>query len=213
MTAVGAGATASANGTTALGSGAVASAAGASAFGWGATAAYANSTALGTGAVTARANQVVLGGAGTSVTVGDIAASTAAQTVALYVATTDASGTLGKGLAVADLITKQDLAGMQDQIDTNTANISTLFDLTAKNSEAIKKANEGVAMALAMESPALQPGQKFALSGGVGYYEHQGSMTMALTARVSDNASVSAGMGVGFNSGSVGARGGFQIAW
>ncbi|WJY19212.1 YadA-like family protein [Alteriqipengyuania flavescens] len=32
-------------------------------------------------------------------------------------------------------------------------------------------------------------------------------------ARVGDNASVSAGVGVGFNSGEVGARGGFQVAW
>ena len=32
-------------------------------------------------------------------------------------------------------------------------------------------------------------------------------------ARVGTNASVSAGVGVGFDSGEVGARGGFQIAW
>ena len=68
-------------------------------------------------------------------------------------------------------------------------------------------------MALAMESPMLPAGTNFALSGGVGYFENQGAGTMAVTARVSNNASVSAGVGVGFDSGEVGARGGFQIAW
>ena len=68
-------------------------------------------------------------------------------------------------------------------------------------------------MALAMESPSLPAGTNFALSGGVGYYENKGAGTMAVTARVGTNASVSAGVGFGFDSGSVGARGGFQIAW
>jgi autotransporter adhesin len=220
MTAVGANSKASANGATATGSGAVASGtnssafgyaatasgASASAFGWGATATHAGSTAVGAGATTTRANQVVLGGAGSSVTIGDIAASTAAQTGTIYIATTDAGGTLGRGLAVSEIALKSDLAGLQDQIDT-------LFDLQDQHIEGVKRANEGVAMAMAMESPALQPDQKMALSGGVGYYEDQGAATMAFTARVSDNASVSAGVGVGFRSGSVGARGGFQIAW
>ena len=68
-------------------------------------------------------------------------------------------------------------------------------------------------MALSMESPALPAGTNFALSGGIGYFEDQGAGSMALTARVSENASISAGIGVGFDSGEVGARGGFQVAW
>jgi hypothetical protein len=68
-------------------------------------------------------------------------------------------------------------------------------------------------MGLAMESPALPAGTNFGLSGGVGYFADRAAGTMALSARVSDNASVSAGLGVGFDSGEVGARGGFQIAW
>jgi len=108
---------------------------------------------------------------------------------------------------------KSDLSAMQAQIDGNTHDINTLFNLTNQNSEAIKKANEGVAMALALESPTLQPDQKIGIAGGIGYYENQGAATMAISARVSPNASISAGMGFGFNSGSVGARGGFQIGW
>ena len=98
-------------------------------------------------------------------------------------------------------------------MSTQTGQIDTLFGLTADNRAAIDRANEGVAMALAMETPALPAGTSFALSGGVGYFEDQGAGTMAISARVSDNASVSAGIGVGFDSGEVGARGGFQVAW
>ena len=69
----------------------------ASALGKNANAAFDGSAALGFGAVTTRANQVVLGGTGSSVTVGDIVASTAAQTGTISFATADGSGTLDAG--------------------------------------------------------------------------------------------------------------------
>jgi trimeric autotransporter adhesin len=64
-----------------------------------------------------------------------------------------------------------------------------------------------------MESPALPAGTSFALSGGIGYYQNRSAATTAFTARVGKNASVSAGVGFGLNTGEVGARGGFQVAW
>ena len=51
------------------------------------------------------------------------------------------------------------------------------------------------------------------MSGGVGYYNERTAGTVAMSARIGTNAAVSAGVGVGFDSGEVGARGGFQIAW
>jgi hypothetical protein len=184
----------------------VASAASATALGFDATAAYAGSTAIGTGATTTRANQVVLGGAGSSVTLGSLASSTAAQTGTIYVNTVDASGTLGQGIAMSSIALKSDLIPIYNDSDT-------LFDLTAQNSAAIKRANEGVAMALAMDTPSLQPGEKIAMTGGVGYYEDEGAVSMALSARIGDNAWISAGGGVGLGSGEVGARGGFRVGW
>lgn len=77
----------------------------------------------------------------------------------------------------------------------------------------LDETNEGVAMGLALESPALPPGANFALSGGFGYFNDRSAVTTAITTRISPNASFSAGIGVGLNSGKVGARGGFQIAW
>jgi len=90
---------------------------------------------------------------------------------------------------------------------------ATLFDLTEINRRGIRKANEGVAMALAMETPAIPSGANFAVSGGVGYYESRAAATAAFSARIGTMSSVSAGVGVGFDSGEIGARAGFQAAW
>ena len=68
-------------------------------------------------------------------------------------------------------------------------------------------------MALAMESPSLPAGATFGLSTGLGYYGGRAAATTAISARVSDNAYFSAGLGVGLNSGEVGARGGVQVVW
>jgi hypothetical protein len=159
-------------------------------------AAFDQSTAVGFGATTTRANQVKLGGAGSSVTIGDLAASTAAQSGATSLVTTDASGTLGVGIPVASL-----------------ASSAALSDLAARTDRGIRKANEGVAMALAMETPNLPAGTNYGVAGGIGYYQKRAAGTAAIAARVGENAAISAGVGVGFDSGEVGARGGFQFAW
>ncbi|MGB7419044.1 MAG: YadA-like family protein, partial [Erythrobacter sp.] len=242
----------------ALGEEATSSGEGSVAIGASASAGFDGAVAIGTGASAARTNQVVLGGSGSSVTVGDLAASTEAQDGEIFLVTTDGSGTLGQGVstssfgsvanvaantaaissigtrvttnetAIAALqgdledvaefddritATEADIAALQTLGATNSTRIDTLFGQTEANRQAIDRANEGVAMALAMESPMLPAGTSFALSGGVGYFEDQGAGTVALSARVSDTASVSAGVGVGFDSGEVGARGGFQVAW
>ena len=105
------------------------------------------------------------------------------------------------------------IASLQTLTSNQTAQINTLFGQTAELRDAVDRANEGVAMALAMESPMLPAGTNFGLSGGVGYYDDQAAGTLAVSARVGTNMSVGAGLGVGFDSGEVGARGGFQIAW
>ncbi|TSB02234.1 hypothetical protein FOM92_14090 [Sphingorhabdus contaminans] len=181
--------------------------------------AHVNSTAIGTGAKTSRADQLVLGRAagvsgngtpfkGTSVTIADIAASTAAQSGPTDVMTVDASGTIGRDPSI-----RASIASLNTLTAKHTADIATLFDLNDENRRQIGKANEGVAMGLAMETPALPADAKFGLSGGVGYYNNASAASMAATARVSEKATISAGLGVGFETGEVGARGGFQVVW
>jgi hypothetical protein len=84
-------------------------------------------------------------------------------------------------------------------------------NLTNINIADIRKANEGVAMALAMESPFLPAGTRFGVAGGIGYYQNRLAGTASFAARVGTNASVLGGVGVGFDSGEVGARAGFQL--
>lgn len=205
-----------------MGDTSAASGAGAVALGQGASASGANSVAIGAGASAANDGQVV---------VASLDDSTGSQTGGLFLVTADATGTLGlsgtgdDGMGAFAAQSSVDtnsaniaanstaIGSLQQLTSTQTGQINTLFGQTQANREAIDRANEGVAMALAMESPQLPAGTTFALSGGVGYFENQGAGTMALSARVSDNASISAGVGVGFDSGEVGARGGFQFAW
>jgi hypothetical protein len=221
-----------ATGNLSLAAGHQASAVGtqATAIGKNASATGANSTALGFGAVATADNQVVLGGAGSSVRIGDIAASTAAQQASsVGVATVDANGVLGRnttllsnvsalqtsvaaqGTSITALQAAQSAQGTL--ITSLQGQTATLFDLSEVNRRGIRKANEGVAMALAMETPGIPSGANYAFSGGVGYYEDRAAATAAFSARVGEMSQVSAGVGVGFDSGEVGARAGFQVAW
>jgi hypothetical protein len=172
--------------------------------------------------------QVVIAGLDTS---------TASQTGTVFAVTTDSNGTLGRSAlattasvaaanasiaantasiganSAAITTANANIASLQTLTSNQTAQINTLFGQTAELRDAVDRANEGVAMALAMESPMLPAGTNFGLSGGVGYYDDQAAGTLAVSARVGTNMSVGAGLGVGFDSGEVGARGGFQIAW
>jgi hypothetical protein len=91
--------------------------------------------------------------------------------------------------------------------------IGSLFDLADVNRRGVNRAYEGVAMALAMESPSLSASGRFALSGGVGVFASKVAGTAAFSARIDPVTAFSAGIGVGFGSGKVGARAGLQREW
>ncbi len=215
-TAVGVRALATGAGATSLGRVSAATADNATALGANASAAFAGSTAIGAGAATTAVNQVTLGASGTSVRVGDIAASTTAQQASsVGVATVDANGTLGRNTTLFGSV-----AGLQSTQATQATAITalqsdsvTLFDLARDNRNDIREANEGVAMALAMDSPTVPSGARMALSGGIGYFKNRAALASAISVAIGDMSSVSAGLGYGFRSKEVGARAGFQIAW
>lgn len=202
--------------STAVGKNSSAAADNSTAVGFGATVAagHTNSTAVGTGATTTAANQVTIGGAGSHVRLGGYTTAGVLVNDANGIVSTDTT-LLGN---VANLQTG--LASLQTTVGSQGAAIATLqgqtaalFDLATVNQRDIRRANEGVAMALAMESPSLPAGAHFAVSGGVGYYNERVAGTAAFTARIGQMSSFSAGVGVGLNSGEVGARAGFQAAW
>ena len=119
--AIGANNTATGAGSVAIGSASAAGAAGAVALGAGATAAQVDSVALGSGATTTRAAQVMLGGPGSSVTIGDIGASTAAQAGGAAVMTVDANGTVGEDTTIRPAI-----ATLQSTSATQATQISSI---------------------------------------------------------------------------------------
>jgi hypothetical protein len=181
-----------------------------------ANAGHVGATAIGARATSTAANQVVLGGTGTHVRIGDIAASTAAQqTSSVGVATVDANGVFGRNTTIMPAISslQASSAAQAAAIGTLQNDTVTLFDLANRARGDIREADEGVAMALAMDSPSIPAGAKFALSGGLGYFKNRAAFAAAMSAAVGEMSSVSAGIGYGINSNEIGARGGFQIAW
>jgi hypothetical protein len=74
------------------------------------------------------------------------------------------------------------------------------------------KAFEGVAMALAMEAPQLDPGSKFGMSVNWGTFEGENAFAASARLRINQTWSGSAGLGVG-TGGTVGGRAGLQAQW
>jgi hypothetical protein len=199
--------------STAIGGEAVASGAGSQAFGWkaSATAAQAlavgnqaqatgaNATALGNGAVASGANSVALGqgsstaGFANSVALGSGTVNTAANQVNVGGRTI---GGLANGVLLNDAV-----------------NLGQLNSALGAQDHKIGKANEGVAMALALDSPSVPAGATFAMSGGIGGYQGKHALATAISAAIGEMATVSAGFGYGLDSGEVGYRAGFQFAW
>ncbi len=164
------------SGALAIGARSLANGIQATALGAGATASFAGSTAVGQNATTTAAQQITLGGEGSSVRIGDVAASTAAQVGPVEVVTVDANGTLGRrsisttasaapqlealtsGINTALAISQTQFDGLQSQFDGLQGRVSTLFDLAATDR---KDSRQGVAAVAALANPAMpsEPGR------------------------------------------------------
>lgn len=160
------------------------------------------SVALGSGSVASGDNVVSVGSALNQRRITNVAAGTGA---------TDAVNVSQLNAAMAGIATS--IAGLTTSITALESDVGLLAADNRRQDKAIGKANEGVAMALALDSPTLREGSRFALSGGIGGYRGKHSLATAISAAVGDKASVSAGLGYGLNSGEIGYRAGFQIEW
>ena len=208
------GATASA-GSIGCGPGASANGLVSAAFGAMASANHDNATAIGAGATTTRANQVVVGTASNTYTMAGInsAASRAAQSGDVRFVTADSQG----NLATADISVSQ-------QSMLNLVNIATaMTDLQGRVSNLeqavynlrgdMDRANEGVAMAIAMGGGWLPDDKIFAISTNYGNFQSQSALAVSTYYRVSRNVVVNAGVGYGFRHNAVGSRVGALVAW
>ena len=200
------GGAASATGAAAVANGwqSMASAENSTALGANSVAGHDNSTALGAGAATTRANQVVLGTTSSTITAPGItsAASLAAQGAVVGLVTTDADGNLAS-----------DGGALQNQVNTNSADILSLKNMTTNLSRDIEENTEGVAMAFALKSAYVPQDKTFAMTGGVGFFQDKAAFASSVGYRLNPNLQLDAGLSVGFDSGNVGGRVGATITW
>ncbi len=223
----------------AIGAGAQTSAAGIAsvAIGPSATAAGADTVAVGAASLASSASAIAIGrlsnasGIG-SIAIGNTAAATADGSVALgqgsianqvNTVSVGASGTerrivnVAAGTATTDAVNLGQLNAVNAGLGNSLAALSNdsieLFQLANRSRSDIRDANEGVAMALAMDTPAIPAGAHVAVTGGIGYFKDRISFASAVSVAVGNMSSVSAGLGYGINSKQVGARAGFQLAW
>lgn len=155
-----------------------------------------NSAAIGAGAVATRTNEFVLGNAANTYRATGIAwdASRAAQGVLVGVVTSDAQGNLAVDRSIGQTMSslEQRSQTMSRQIDNN---------------------KEGIAMAMALNSPYVPTDRTFAVSTGLGSFEGSQALTASMGYRFNDNTQMDAGITYGFSQNQVGGRIGVTYSW
>jgi hypothetical protein len=174
----------------------IANQANALAVGTNAVADNAQSTAIGYQANTSKNNQVMLGGAGSSVAIGDIDASSAAQTGQLYAVTVDDSGTLGKGSALASAQAVQSLSNSMRQVASfHEAEISAINGRLDGIDFALQDLDEstrgGIATSMAMGGMMIVPDSTISISLNGSTYRGEQGFAGGITARVAPKVYVS----------------------
>jgi len=123
------------------------------------------------------------------------AASTAAQSGPISIVTTDGAGNLASDGGAS-------FAGIAD----NRSDI-------VSNRKDIRRNEEGIALALAMESPFVPLSQTSAVAAGYGNFRGSSAFALSGAFRLDPNVQFNAGLGVGVNHSSVGARVGVIFSW
>ncbi|KAB0679923.1 YadA C-terminal domain-containing protein [Aureimonas leprariae] len=102
------------------------------------------------------------------------------------------------------------IGDLQSQMASGFAGID---DELRHQSRRIDKATEGVAMAMAMKSPAVPEDKNFAIFGSFGAFDGQTALAFAGGVRATEALQFDAGVAVGLDRGSVGGRAGATLAW
>jgi trimeric autotransporter adhesin len=203
--------------STAVGADAEATAERSTALGAFAQADFANSTAVGDNAATTAANQVTLGGTGSSVRIGDIAASTAAQVGPVEAVTVDASGTLGTTpvVSVAQLGSSlRHISAVTDaKFDALQGRVVGLEDRMDNFDLRLDGVNAGIAAAVALGGVGIVPGKAISVSGNVSTYRGEQGFAASLAARVSDSFYLTGGVAASTEKGSATGRVGFMAGF
>ncbi|MEL6738283.1 MAG: hypothetical protein AAFO28_05110, partial [Pseudomonadota bacterium] len=175
-------------------------------------------------ATTTAANQVALGGTGSSVRIGDIAASTAAQTGPVDVVTVDGSGVLGRqqvatAASVDNIRVSMDALSQVTETQFNSLQTQVvgldnrLTGLEFQLEEVDARLSGGVAAAAALGSAIAMPDKSFTLSGNVASFAGEQGFALSGTARVNDSFAFGAGIAGNTGDGNVIAQAGFALGF
>ena len=159
----------------------------------------------------------MLGGAGSSVAIGDIAASDAAQTGEEQFVTVDANGTLGVSNAATAASVQNVRVAVESVAAISDAQFNALSnrvtDLGFRMEELDESLSGGIAAAAALGSAIVMPDKSFVLSGNVANYNGEQGFAMNFTGRVSDSVAVGAGFAGSTGDGEVIAQAGFALGF
>ena len=182
--------------STAVGEAAMALGAGSIAMGDQASAAADNSVAIGAGASATRANEFVLGNGQNTYRAAGIAsqASTAAQSGPIGIVTSDAQG---------NLAVDRSIGTQMSQLDSRVRSLGS----------SIEDNKEGIAMAMALNTPYVPEDKTFAVSTSLGAFDGTTAMAASMGYRFNANTQLDAGVTYGFDRNQVGGRIGVTYAW
>jgi autotransporter adhesin len=191
----------------AVGPSSVASGESSIAIGNGANAAHAGSVAIGPGAATTREGQVALGSSGSTYTLAGISseASRAAQEGATRLVTTDLAGNLAT--VDLDIGVLSGLGGRVGALENGLAALDAEID------RGMRRAEGGIAAAMALGGTVMPPDTTFAVSFNLATYRGEQGFSAAAVARVTDNVWVSGGFAGSTVKGSTGGRAGVTFGW
>lgn len=181
------------------------------ALGSGAVVTHDNSTVVGAGAKSTADHQVTLGTEDETIKAPGItsAKSKARQSGPLQVVTTDASGNLASDGGVIYQTLDDHGATLNEHSLALASQQSQITRLDGK----MKDSFEGIAIALAMESPQVDPGKRFGVSLNWGNFEGENALAGAAKLRFDDTWAGTAGVGYGMGRNTLGVRAGIQAQW
>ncbi|TCJ32185.1 hypothetical protein E0504_44430 [Parafrankia sp. BMG5.11] len=186
------------NGAMSVGARSSANGVNATAIGYAASAQQAGATAVGTGATTTAANQVTLGATGSSVRIGDIAASTAAQSGPVQAVTVDANGTLGRQAVATTAALNEVSTRMISALavtDSQFADLSNRVGNLENRLDAMSgEMRGGIAAAMALGGTMVAPDSTISMSFNLATYRGEQGYSGAIVGRVAPRVYVSAGV-------------------
>ncbi len=129
----------------------------------------------------------------------------------------DPGSTYTMGGITSDLSRARQSGPLELVTSDSAGNLATdggeIFSRLSSAEDQIEENTEGVAMALALQTPWVPPTQSFALSGGAGAYEGEHAIALGAAFRVDPHIQVEGGVGYGLGEQTIGGRVGMTVSW